>query len=65
MQFESIVILVFDADFMLLDLLFTGIWIVILYKKGYINPLLFGLMGVKLCQLLPKENFSNSTFIET
>ena len=37
---------VFDADFMLLDLLFTIIWIVILYKKGYIKPLIFGLMGI-------------------
>ncbi|TFH10032.1 MAG: hypothetical protein E4H14_03300, partial [Candidatus Thorarchaeota archaeon] len=46
MQFESIVIRVFDTDFMLLDLLFTCIWIVILFKKGYIKPLLFGLMGI-------------------
>ncbi|MHA1136345.1 MAG: hypothetical protein ACTSSE_07655 [Candidatus Thorarchaeota archaeon] len=48
MQFESIVIRVFDADFMLLDLLFTSIWILVLCKKGYIKPLLFGLMGVAI-----------------
>lgn len=46
MQFESIVIRIFDVDFMFLDLLFTCIWIIILYRKGYIKPLLFGLMGI-------------------
>ncbi|MBE0527092.1 MAG: hypothetical protein IH631_09130 [Candidatus Thorarchaeota archaeon] len=46
MQFESIVIRVFDADFMFLDLLFTSVWILILYRKGYIKPLLFGLLGI-------------------
>ncbi|TFG32123.1 hypothetical protein EU528_04260 [Candidatus Thorarchaeota archaeon] len=48
MQFESIVIRVFDADFMLLDLFFTCAWVVILYKKGYIKPILFGLMGITI-----------------
>ena len=48
MQFESIVIRVFDVDFMLFDLIFTFVWIAILYKKGYIKPLLFGLMGIAI-----------------
>jgi len=46
MQFESIVIRVFDADFMLFDLALTGLWILLLYKKGFITPLLFGLFGI-------------------
>lgn len=46
MQFESLVIRVFDVDFMLLDLAFTTCWIILLYRKGYIKPLLFGLMGI-------------------
>ncbi|MFW9844273.1 MAG: hypothetical protein ACFFEV_06845 [Candidatus Thorarchaeota archaeon] len=46
MQFESVVIRVFDVDFILFDLLFTSVWIIVLYKKGYIKPLLFGLMGI-------------------
>ncbi len=46
MQFESIVIRVFDADFMLFDFAFTLVWIMILYKKRYIKPLLFGFMGI-------------------
>ena len=37
---------VFDADFILFDLVFTVMWVIILYKKGYIKPLLFGLMGI-------------------
>ena len=48
MQFESIVIRVFDADFMLFDFAFTLVWIIILYRKGYIKPLLFGLMGIAI-----------------
>jgi len=48
MQFESIVIRVFDVDFMLFDFAFTIIWMIILYKKGYIKPLLFGLMGIAI-----------------
>jgi hypothetical protein len=46
MQFESIVIRVFDADFMLFDLALTGLWILLLYKKDLIVPLLFGLFGI-------------------
>ena len=46
MQFESIVIRVFDVDFMFLDLAFTICWIILLYKKGHIKPLFFGLMGI-------------------
>jgi len=46
MQFESIVTRIFDADFMLFDIAFTGFWIFILYKKGFIKPLLFGLFGI-------------------
>ncbi len=48
MQFESVVIRVFDIDFMLFDLLFTAIWIIVLYKKGYIKPLLFGFFGIAI-----------------
>ena len=48
MQFESIVIRIFNVDFMLLDLIFTAIWIIVLYKKGYIKPLLFGLFGIMI-----------------
>ncbi len=46
MQFESIVIRVFDADFMFFDLALTGLWILLLYKKGLIVPLLFGFFGI-------------------
>ena len=46
MQFESVVIRIFDIDFMLLDLIFTAIWIVFLYKRGYIKPLIFGIFGI-------------------
>lgn len=46
MQFESVVIRIFDVDFMLFDLLFTAIWMVVLYKKGYIKPLIFGFFGI-------------------
>ncbi len=52
MQFESIVIRIFDVDFMLLDLIFTSIWILILYKKGYIKPLIFGLFGIMINMLI-------------
>lgn len=48
MQYESIVIRIFDVDFMLFDLIFTAIWIFILYKKGYIKPLLFGFFGIAI-----------------
>jgi hypothetical protein len=46
MQFESVVIRIFDTDFMLFDLVFTAIWIFFLYRKGYIKPLIFGLFGI-------------------
>ncbi|MFW9786093.1 MAG: hypothetical protein ACFFE2_03715 [Candidatus Thorarchaeota archaeon] len=46
MQFESVVIRIFDVDFMLFDLLFTAIWIFFLLKKGYIKPLIFGFFGI-------------------
>ena len=46
MQFESVVTRIFDIDFMLFDLVFTAIWILFLYKKGYIKPLIFGLFGI-------------------
>ncbi|MFW9960536.1 MAG: hypothetical protein ACFFDV_05930 [Candidatus Thorarchaeota archaeon] len=36
----------FDADFMLFDLAFTIIWIIILWRRGYVKPLLFGLLGI-------------------
>lgn len=52
MQFESIVIRIFDVDFMLLDLIFTSIWILILYKKGYIKPLIFGLFGIMINMII-------------
>ena len=48
MQFESIVIRIFDVDFMLLELIFTAIWIFVLDKKGYITPLFFGLFGIMI-----------------
>jgi hypothetical protein len=43
-----VVIRVFDADFMLLDLLFTAFWIAILYRQGYIKALIFGCLGIIL-----------------
>jgi hypothetical protein len=46
MQFESIVTRIFDADFMLFDLVLTGIWILLLYKRGFIKPLIFGFFGI-------------------
>jgi hypothetical protein len=46
MQFESIVIRIFDVDFMFFDLAFTIVWIAILYRRGYIKPLLFGFFGI-------------------
>jgi len=46
MQFESIVTRTSDVDFMLFDLVFTAIWIIMLWKRGYIKPLLFGLLGI-------------------
>jgi hypothetical protein len=52
MQFESVVIRIFDVDFMLFDLLFTAIWIVFLYKKGYIKPLIFGFFGIAINMLV-------------
>jgi len=52
MQFESIVIRIFDVDFMLLDLIFTAIWTFLLYKKGYIKPLIFGLFGIMINMLV-------------
>lgn len=52
MQFESVVIRIFDVDFMLFDLLFTAIWIAALYKKGYIKPLLFGVFGIMINMLV-------------
>jgi hypothetical protein len=52
MQFESIVIRIFDIDFMLFDLMFTTIWILFLYKKGYIKPLIFGLFGIMVNMLV-------------
>jgi len=48
MQFESVVIRIFDIDFMLFDLIFTAIWIFFLYRKGYIRPLIFGLFGIMI-----------------
>jgi len=48
MQFESVVIRIFDVDFMFFDLLFTAIWIIFLYKKGYIKPLIFGFFGIAI-----------------
>ena len=48
MQFESIVIRVFDADFMLFDLLFTALWTAILVKRGYVKALAFGFLGILL-----------------
>ena len=52
MQFESVVTRIFDVDFMLLDLTFTLIWIVLLYKSGYIKPLIFGLLGILINMLV-------------
>ncbi|OLS20046.1 MAG: hypothetical protein ThorAB25_28810 [Candidatus Thorarchaeota archaeon AB_25] len=52
MQFESVVIRIFDVDFMLFDLLFTAIWIIVLYKKGYIKPLIFGFFGIMINMLI-------------
>ena len=52
MQFESVVIRIFDVDFMLFDHLFTAIWIVVLYKKGYIKPLIFGFFGIMINLLI-------------
>ncbi len=52
MQFESIVTRIFDVDFMLLDLTFTAIWIFLLYKNGYIKPLIFGLFGILINMLV-------------
>ena len=52
MQFESVVIRIFDVDFMLFDLLFTAIWIAVLYKKGYIKPLIFGFFGIMINLLI-------------
>ncbi len=46
MQFESIVTRIFDIDFMLFDVAFAGFWILFLYKRGFIKPLLFGLFGI-------------------
>ncbi|RDE15232.1 MAG: hypothetical protein C4K48_04095 [Candidatus Thorarchaeota archaeon] len=46
MQFESIVIRVFDVDFMLFDLVLAGLWILLLYKKRLVIPLVFGLFGI-------------------
>ena len=46
MQFESIVTRTSDVDFMLFDLAFTIIWIILLWKRGYIKPLLFGFLGI-------------------
>jgi hypothetical protein len=46
MQFESVVSRTFDTDFMLFDLSFTGLWILFLYKKGFLKPLLFGLFEI-------------------
>lgn len=46
MQFESVVIRVFDVDFMLFDLAFTAVWILLLYKKKFIIPLVFGFLGI-------------------
>lgn len=48
MQFESVVIRILDIDFMLFDLTFTAIWIIFLYKRGYIKPLIFGLFGIMI-----------------
>ncbi|MFW9768334.1 MAG: hypothetical protein ACFFF9_05725 [Candidatus Thorarchaeota archaeon] len=39
---------VFDVDFMFLDLAFTIFWIALLYRRGYIKPLLFGVLGIIL-----------------
>ena len=46
MQFESIVVRVFDVDFILFDFALTGLWVFLLYKKGFITPLVFGLFGI-------------------
>ena len=46
MQFESIVTRTFDIDYILFDLAFTVIWTVLLIRRGYIKPLLFGLLGI-------------------
>ena len=46
MQIESVVTRIFDIDFMLFDLIFVAIWILALYKRGFIKPLFFGIFGI-------------------
>ncbi|TFG30675.1 hypothetical protein EU527_14095, partial [Candidatus Thorarchaeota archaeon] len=46
MQFESIVSRSFNVDFIYFDLLFTLVWIALLWKRGYVKPLLFGFLGI-------------------
>lgn len=45
MQFESVVPRLFGADFMLFDLIFMAIWIVLLVRGKHFRPLAIGLFG--------------------
>jgi hypothetical protein len=65
MQFESVVIRIFDVDFMLFDLIFTAIWMILLYKKGYMKPLLFGFLGIGINMLVDYGIWYNVLGIRT
>ncbi|MGD9395536.1 MAG: hypothetical protein PVJ05_03820 [Candidatus Thorarchaeota archaeon] len=65
MQFESVVIRIFDFDFMLFDLVFTALWIFFLYRKGYIKPLIFGLFGIMVNMIVDYGIWYNLQGIRT
>ena len=65
MQFESVVIRIFDIDFMLFDLVFTAVWIFFLYRKGYIKPLIFGLFGIMINMIVDYGIWYNLQGIRT